>query len=157
MEISDYLALTAVIISIGTFAWNEYKDIRKKKTDSLIELAITFDAEFRFGIAELGRQLRNENAYAADIAIAVHNIGNAIAVVNRMFLMEKLEDGNYDFFHEFKMEIDTIRILKPTESHTYYNEISGSKIKILDVKLSNKTMFIRIYDSKGNIFDSPRN
>jgi hypothetical protein len=101
METSDYLASAAILISVGTFAWNEYKDIRKKKIDSLIELAITFNVKFRFGIAEIGRQLRNENAYAAEIAIAIHNIGNANAVVNRIFFVEKIADGKYDYFHEF--------------------------------------------------------
>jgi hypothetical protein len=52
------------------------------------------------------------------------------------------------------MEVDSKRILKPAESQVYYHELDGPKIKILDVKLSNKTIFIRVINGNGKAFDS---
>lgn len=156
METSDFIAIAAIIISIGTFFWNEYKDKRDRKEKAFVNLAITFKTSLKFGIAEIGRQLRDENAYGLDIIIAIHNVGNANAVINRIFLMEKNKEGNYDYLKELPIDIESQRIIKSGETLKFYFSEETRDINKLDIKISNQSSFFRVLEASGKVFDSPR-
>ncbi|WP_439473827.1 hypothetical protein [Algoriphagus formosus] len=156
MQASDYIAILAIIISIGTFLWNEYKDRRDRKEKSLIDLAITSKTSLRFGIADIGRELKEENAFGVDITIMVHNTGNANAVINRIFLVRVKEDGNYEYFKEYPIDIESERIINPGKSLPYYFSDQGDYINEIDKMITYKTGFFRVFTTSGKYFDSPR-
>ena len=153
MNTSDKLALWAIMISIGTFFWtivvffwNKQQEKKRRIEKSLVDLAITYRTKFTLGVA--GK---------FEISLAIHNIGNANAVVNRIFITEKLQNGNYKNLEELNLDIKSQRIIKSGDSCTYEFKISSPYFQNLDVLLSNQSAFLRVMEAKGRVFDSSRN
>ncbi|WP_288370332.1 hypothetical protein [uncultured Algoriphagus sp.] len=140
-----------ILIPTVFFILKRRKEKKDQEQKNLVNIAITVQSSFT-----IDGEVKGSTLFKIGFSIAVHNIGNAKAIVNRMFLVEKNAEGNYDYIHEFQLTNDLPRIIESGKTCLYDFTVQGNHTKDMDLKISKKSAFIRIIDASNKTFDSPR-